>query len=702
LSSIPENGPNSVADQERNTPGSLSPRDAELIINTIEDTLYRVDTTGRLIYASPAAESLTGYSLKELMGTLVVDLYAHPDQRQDFLQKLKDSHGQLNNYEVELRHKQGHSVWVLIHVRHFYDESGAIAGIEGMIRNITERKRVEDALHKEREKALITLKSIGDGVITTDTRGRIEYMNPTAEQITQWKLKSARGKEIKEVFNPVTEGDADSSCHPVTKCIEKGETISVPFVRLLTTRDKREFAIQETASPLHDRNGNIIGAVLVFHDVTALWTMSKRLSYQATHDAHTGLINRREFEKRLENFLHQAKNGPFTHVLCYLDLDQFKIVNDTCGHMAGDELLKRLASTLHSILRSSDTIARLGGDEFGILIENCSVERGIEIAQHVRQTIKGFRFKWEEKLFDIGASIGLVTINAESGSVAEVLSKADAACFVAKDLGRNRIHVYTPDDKELSRQSMDMHWSHQIQHALNEDSFILYQQDLASLGKPGAGVHRYKEILLRLRREGEIVPPMAFLPAAERYNQIENIDRWVIRKAFSLIQQSSNTRGRPDIYAINLSGLSLANNNFMSFIVSEIDRSGVSPECICLEITETAAISNLNHAQRFMNILKGMGCRFALDDFGNGMASFNYLKQLPVDFLKIDGGIVRNMLQDPVSRAMVESINRIGHIMGLKTIAEYVENKELLQSVRELGIDYAQGYEIAMPGPWQQ
>ena len=702
MSSIPENGPNSVADQERNTPGSLSPRDAELIINTIEDTLYRVDTTGRLIYASPAAESLTGYSLKELMGTLVVDLYAHPDQRQDFLQKLKDSHGQLNNYEVELRHKQGHSVWVLIHVRHFYDESGAIAGIEGMIRNITERKRVEDALHKEREKALITLKSIGDGVITTDTRGRIEYMNPTAEQITQWKLENARGKEIKEVFNPVTEGDADSSCHPVTKCIEKGETISVPFVRLLTTQDKREFAIQETASPIHDRNGNIIGAVLVFHDVTALWTMSKRLSYQATHDAHTGLINRREFEKRLENFLQQAKNGPFTHVLCYLDLDQFKIVNDTCGHMAGDELLKRLASTLHSILRSSDTIARLGGDEFGILIENCSVERGIEIAQHVRQTIKGFRFKWEEKLFDIGASFGLVTINAESGSVAEVLSKADAACFVAKDLGRNRIHVYTPDDKELSRQSMDMHWSHQIQQALNEDSFILYQQDLASLGKPGAEVHRYKEILLRLRREGEIVPPMAFLPAAERYNQIENIDRWVIRKAFSLIQQSSNTRGRPDIYAINISGLSLANNNFMSFIVSEIDRSGVSPECICLEITETAAISNLNHAQRFMNILKGMGCRFALDDFGNGMASFNYLKQLPVDFLKIDGGIVRNMLQDPVSRAMVESINRIGHIMGLKTIAEYVENKELLQSVRELGIDYAQGYEIAMPGPWQQ
>ena len=702
MSSIPENGPNSVADQERNTPGSLSPRDAELIINTIEDTLYRVDTAGRLIYASPAAESLTGYSLKELMGTLVVDLYAHPDQRQDFLQKLKDSHGQLNNYEVELRHKQGHSVWVLIHVRHFYDESGAVAGIEGMIRNITERKQVEDALHKEREKALITLKSIGDGVITTDTRGRIEYMNPTAENITQWKLGSARGKAIEEVFNPVTESDADTSCHPVTKCIEKGETISVPFVRLLTTQDKREFAIQETASPLHDRNGNIIGAVLVFHDVTALWTMSKRLSYQATHDAHTGLINRREFEKRLENFLHQAKNGPFTHVLCYLDLDQFKIVNDTCGHMAGDELLKRLASTLHSILRSSDTIARLGGDEFGILIENCSIERGIEIAQHVRQTIKGFRFKWEDKLFDIGASFGLVTINAESGSVAEVLSKADAACFVAKDLGRNRIHVYTPDDKELSRQSMDMHWSHQIQQALNEDSFILYQQDLASLGKPGAGAHRYKEILLRLRREGEIVPPMAFLPAAERYNQIENIDRWVIRKAFSLIQQSSNTLGRPDIYAINISGLSLANNNFMSFIVSEIDRSGVSPECICLEITETAAISNLNHAQRFMDILKGMGCRFALDDFGNGMASFNYLKQLPVDFLKIDGGIVRNMLRDPVSRAMVESINQIGHIMGLKTIAEYVESKELLQSVRELGIDYAQGYEIAMPEPWQQ
>lgn len=700
MSLLPEDNPKSGYPQVIGAPGTLTAKDAELIINTIEDTLYRVDSAGRLIYASPAAEQLTGYSLDELMGTRVVDLYMRPEQRQDFLQRLKTSQGQLNNYEVELRHKLGHSVWVLIHVRYFYDESGAVAGIEGLIRNISERKKVEDALYKEREKALITLSSIGDGVITTDIQGNIEYMNPTAEQITQWNLDSAMGKAIENVFNPVTENDMEHSCHPVKKCIEKGETINVPFIRLLKTRDGGEFAVQETASPIHDRNANTIGAVLVFHDVTDLWMMSKQLTYQATHDSHTGLINRREFEKRLENILQQAKNGQLTHVLCYLDLDQFKIVNDTCGHMAGDELLKRLASTLHSILRSSDTVARLGGDEFGILIENCSVERGIDIAQQVRQTIKGFRFKWEEKLFDIGASIGLVPVTSESGSVAEVLSQADAACFVAKDLGRNRIHVYSVDDQDVTRQSKDMHWSHQIQKALNEDTFVLYRQKVAPLGKPVARLPDYQEILLRLRKDGSIIPPMAFLPAAERYNQIENVDRWVIRKAFSLIQQLHCDKNSNEIYAINLSGSSLADKNFMSYIISEIDSSGISPECICLEITETAAISNLNHAQRFMNILKGMGCSFALDDFGNGLTSFNYLKQLPVDFLKIDGSIVRNMLEDSVSMAMVESINHIGHIMGLKTVAEYVENRELLQRVQEMGVDYAQGYEIAIPEPW--
>ncbi len=679
----------------------ISAADAELIIKNMEDTLYRVDTTGCLSYVSPAAEQLTGYSIAELLGKKVTDLYMHPEKRSEFLQLLSQSGGHLNNYEVELKHKQGHGIWVLINVRNTYDNDGNVAGIEGLIRNITRYKQAEQALNEEREKALVTLHSIADGVITTDIDGRIEYINPMAQTICGWSLESARGRKIETVFNPSTdEGDEDIE-HPVYTCLRRGESIDVPLIRSLTCRDKQEFAIRESVSPISDSHGNIIGAVLVIHDITRIRDMSRQLSYQATHDAHTGLTNRREFERRLAHAIEQSQQQDMEHVVCYLDLDQFKIVNDTCGHIAGDALLKRLASTLHAQVRENDTFARLGGDEFGILIENCPLDQGTRVAENILNTVNSFRFSWNNKLFEIGVSIGLACIDNHSQGVTEVLGMADSACFIAKDQGRNRIHVFQTDDAALNKQREEMHWSYKIKHALEQNEFTLYCQPLRCVNSSCPDFPQYTEILIRLHQHDKIIPPMAFIPAAERYSLMQQIDRWVVKNFFAALRKCPGPGDNRQIFAINLSGASINNNDFLGFVISELENSHANPECICFEITETAAISNLEFAKRFMQILKGMGCSFALDDFGSGLSSFNYLKHLPVDFLKIDGSFVRELGNDVVSQAMVESINKVGHIMGLKTIAEYAENQALVDMLTEIGVDYVQGFAISRPGPWK-
>jgi diguanylate cyclase (GGDEF)-like protein/PAS domain S-box-containing protein len=688
----------SQTDNQQHT--ELSAADAELIIKNMEDTLYRVDTQGRLIYASPAAEQLTGYTLDELLGNKVTDLYMHQEKRDELLQQLSQSGGLLNNYEIELKHKQGQGVWVLINVRNTFDDNHNVSGIEGLIRNITRYKQAEQALNNEREKALVTLHSIADGVITTDINGRIEYINPMAETICGWSLESARGRDIEVVFNPsADEGDEDIE-HPVHACLAQGKSITVPLIRMLVRRDDQEFAIRESVSPIRDSQDHVIGAVLVIHDITRIREMSRRLSYQASHDSHTGLINRGEFEKRLAQAIQQAQQQDMEHVLCYLDLDQFKIVNDTCGHIAGDALLKRLANTLHTLVRENDTFARLGGDEFGILIENCPLEQGIRVAENIRNTVNNFRFSWNNKMFEIGVSIGLVCVDNQSLGVAEVLSMADAACFIAKDQGRNRIHVSQMDDAAQNKQHEEMHWSYKIKHALEENQFTLHCQPIRCINESADELPQYTEILVRMQQQDKIISPMTFIPAAERYNLMQQIDRWVVKNFFAELRKCPGPGNKKQLFAINLSGTSINNNDFLNFVVSELENSNANPECICFEITETAAISNLEFAKRFMLILKGMGCYFALDDFGSGLSSFNYLKYLPVDFLKIDGSFVRELEHDVISQAMVESINKVGHIMGLKTIAEYAENQATIDKLKEMGVDYAQGFAISRPAPW--
>ncbi|HSD95732.1 MAG TPA: EAL domain-containing protein [Sulfuricaulis sp.] len=569
-----------------------------------------------------------------------------------------------------------------------------------------EKKRSEDALFLEKVRAQVTLESIGDGVITTDAEGRIVYMNPVAEQFTEWKGDAARGKPLSEVFKIFDEDSKRLEEYPIHYCLQEGRVIRHDSHHLLMSHEGGKIEVQDSAAPIRDRDGTILGAVVVFHDVTEIQSMARRMAFLASHDPLTGLLNRREFETRLSQVLESAQAGQREHALLYLDLDQFKIVNDTCGHIAGDELLKQLANHMQKEIRSSDVLARLGGDEFGVVLEDCSVDKAKQIAELLRQSVKDFRFLWESRTFEIGVSIGLVPISRDSGGITEVMSAADSACYVAKDHGRNRIHIYQPGDRAMAQRRGEMQWVHRLRQGLENNSFDLYCQAIVPLGEETSPSARFYEILVRVQDE-DLVLPAAFIPAAERYHLMPSIDRWVIKTVFSMLEEyqaRSGGGGEPGKarFAINLSGQSLGDEKFLEFVMQQFAQHHISPANICFEITETAAIANLARARDFIARFKSMGCHFALDDFGSGLSSFGYLKSLSVDYLKIAGDFIEGMVEDPVDHAMVEAINQIGHVMGLTTIAESVENAPILNSIREMGVDYAQGLGIDTPKPLHQ
>lgn len=558
----------------------------------------------------------------------------------------------------------------------------------------------ETALYQEKERAEVTLHSIGDAVITTDEAGRIDYLNPVAERLTGWMLADVQGLPVGAVMRLVNENTRDPVANPVELCLRHGEVLDLTEHTVLIRDDGEEVAIADSAAPIRDRAGAVIGAVMVFHDVGHARKLARQLSYQATHDALTGLFNRRAFEDQLREALRSVREKRREHALCYLDLDQFKVVNDTCGHIAGDEMLRQLAQLLQSRIREADVLARLGGDEFGVLLRYCTLEQARLVAEDLRRAVREFRFVCEDHAFETGVSIGVVGINAHSQTVTEVQSAADVACYAAKDAGRNRIHIYVPDDRELQQRQGEMRWVSRIHKAMEEDRFVLYCQPILP-AEPDSGLPPHYEILLRIRDEqGHEVPPMAFIPAAERYNLMPMIDRWVVRNVLRRVRHIP--AGLADaIWAINISGRSIGDEEFLAVVSDEIDRAGVPGGRLCFEITETAAIANLHRAGRFIQLLKSRGCRFALDDFGSGLSSFAYLKNLQVDYLKIDGGFVRGIAVDPIDRAMVEAINSVGHVMRIRTIAEFVENDDILRVLRELKVDYVQGYGIARPEPFE-
>jgi diguanylate cyclase (GGDEF)-like protein/PAS domain S-box-containing protein len=670
-------------------------------MDSSQDAIYLIDPVSmRYIDFNRQAWEALNYTPEELRRLGPSDIKAGISIKElhALFQRTIDSGNDVSLNAIHQR-KDGSQFPVEVHLNALQQE-GRQPIIIAVVRDITERKRYEEALFNEKERALVTLQSIGDAVITTDRGGCIEYMNPVAETLTGYRAGEVAGLTLDAAFQLIDEVTRQQAENPVDACLSRGEVVSLSRHNLLISRDGREVAIEDSAAPIRKRDGSVIGVVMVFHDVTRSREMAQKLSWQASHDSMTGLVNRAEFERRLKQLVDLACEEQSQHALLYLDLDQFKIVNDTSGHVAGDELLKQLAVLMHSLVRDSDTLARLGGDEFGVLLANCDQEHALRVAQSLRERIKEYRFIWREQVFEVGVSIGIVEINADLNDISLLLSHADIACYAAKDDGRNRVHVFQPDDDALMQRRSEMLWLSKINDAMEQCRLELFGQAIVSLSSKVA-VSLWHETLLRLRDEqGHLVPPGAFIPAAERYNLMPMVDRWVIARAFSFLARDERGEGTvPSRLSINLSGASINQEDTSAYIMQQLDIFQLDPTRICFEITETAAISNLTRAYRLMHDLKGVGFCFALDDFGSGVSSFNYLKNLPVDFLKIDGSFVRDMLTDSVDEAMVEMINQIGHVMGIRTIAEYVESEEVLQILTRKGIDFAQGYHLHRPTP---
>lgn len=567
------------------------------------------------------------------------------------------------------------------------DELASLAhGINGMLGRLDESQH---ALQFEKERAQVTLAGIADAVITSDNKACVLYMNAAAERLTGVNAGYASGKPLHWLFNLMAEDNATSvdSTWLTDSTTNQDEVI-------LQRADGQAFTISKSASPLHDASGLLFGTVTVLHDVTMLRALSQQLSYQARYDSLTGLINRYEFDCKAQAAIDDAASGGHAHCLAYIDLDKFKIVNDTCGHAAGDLLLKQLADHLKAKVRSSDSLARLGGDEFALLLMGCSLDKANDIVNSLLQAVQDYCFTYEDKVFKVGASIGLIEITPDqTHTLGDLLSRVDSACYAAKGDGGNRIHIYRTDDRLIEDRNSQMQWVSRINTTLQHNRFVLYMQPLAGLKMND---EQHCELLIRMQGDdGKLYPPGSFLPIAERYHLMPQIDRWVVNAALTIIARKGVAFNM--VCAINLSGQSLSQEGFLDFVINQIKHHKVDAKQLCFEITETAVITHLNKARQFIQALRAIGCRFSLDDFGSGLSSFAYLKNLEVDIIKIDGMFVKAIANNTIDRAMVESINNIGHVMGLQTIAEFAENGAIINILKEIGVDYAQGYGVAMP-----
>ena len=572
-----------------------------------------------------------------------------------------------------------------------------------LIAQINENELITTKLAEEKERIQVTLNSIADAVIITDEQGYILSMNAIAVRLIGIEENKAQGQKTDTIFKLVDEKKRTPIPCPVTECLNTQKLIISEDDHILVGAMNAHLSITDSVAPIFNKN-KLLGAILVFRSVTRSRALSANLNWQALHDPLTGLVNRRQFETKLDCLLEKAMQNKSTHYLLYLDLDQFKVVNDTCGHPAGDELLKQISATLEEKLRNTDILARLGGDEFAVLLEDCNESHAVLVANKLRQTVEEFRFGWQTQSFKIGVSIGVASIRGDIFKASEILSAADTACYTAKESGRNRVHVHSPNKSSSAARQKEMQWISRLQAALDNNQFELYLQRIQKTSQTTELSNHYEVLIRMIDHDGKLIPPGAFLPAAERFNLIESIDRWVVERVFLKLNHFNQKHPIPNDFmiAINLSGASIINKNFLDRIYELLETSIVPAQKFCFEITETAAITNLIDATAFLTKLRQIGCKVALDDFGSGLSSFAYLKQLPIDFLKIDGHFVKDIDTDNINEAFVRSIHQIGQVMGLKTIAEFVENDAIFDLLKEIGVDYAQGYGIHKPEPFNQ
>src|SRR6184192_972540 len=674
------------------------------MLDAAPDAMVVVDQRGSIVAVNREAERLFGWTDAELRGGPSSRLI--PERFQRVYDPLDESDGESREtapkrtpVRILARRRDGSEFPVAIHRSPLGPSKNALSLVT--VHDLTAWRDVQESLFRQKEQAIVTLASIADAVITTDVAGTITFLNPTAERLTGWRTTEALGQPVDTVLTLISDATRQPMESIPARCLREGRAVDLADGVLLLRRDGTEVPIGDSAAPLRDRHGTTIGVVLVFHDVTERRRAARKLSHEATHDTLTGLVGRKEFEERLARVLAEAAAGVAEHALCYLDLDRFKLVNDSCGHEAGDDLLRKISRLLSGHVRSRDTLARLGGDEFGVLLEYCSLTKAEEIAGKLERAIEEFRYVWAERSFSLGVSIGVVAITAASGRTADVLRAADEACYAAKDAGGNRVHVGQPEAAPGVHQQVETRRIMRLTRAVDEGKFQLYAQAIVPLA-PELPARPRCEILLRLPDErGGVETADAFLPQAERHRLMPAIDRWVVRQTVAVLGQWH--RDHPEfalpLCSVNLSVSSLDDPDLVPAVREYLAQHRLPPDALCFEITEAALLGNFAQLVRLIAEVRATGCGVGLDNFGNSLASFANLKALSVDYVKIGGHYVRGVVDDPVYGTLVRAVNEIGRIMGITTIAEEVESETILQKLRGLGVGYAQGHAVAPPAP---
>ena len=674
-------------------------RQREQLFQKLANTMQEVILVHgeKIIFANREAGNLFGLSPENLVGREVTDLVrpAFRSRVRHTMEEQLAGKQQAVRYELQLIDGEERARWVeATGTRMRYRGRSVILTVA---RDITYRKSVEATLGKGRHQAQITLESLGEGIITTDAGGKIDYLNAAAEKLTAMSRDEVIGQSFSKIVKLVDEGDGRDLGDPVGRALIKRKRISMGRRALLVPAGGGEVSIDVTASPVIGPEENVSGAVIIMRDVGELRGITREMSYQASHDALTGLINRREFERQINSVLDTARSEASHHVLCYMDLDRFKVVNDTCGHMAGDNMLREVAGLLREQVRDSDVVGRLGGDEFAVLLYGCPLSKARQIADDICAAVRRYRFVWQDRIFDIGISIGMVEISNASGALEDVLSAADSACYVAKQSGRGRVHVYSATDELAARQRGEIHWLRKLQAAIRDENFELYTQPIISVaGRVPSGPA--VEVLLRMNdpEEGS-VSPNEFIPAAERYQLIGTLDRWVVQTTLDAVASGVIRLPEGRSVSINLSGQTMAEDGFLDFVIECLDHTQVDPSQICFEVGEQAVLTDLDHARRFIGVLHGMGCSFALDDFGSDVGSLASLQGLDIDFLKLDGVCTRDVTINSVNQEVVSAVTRLSKAVGFKVIAEQVEDQPSFDGLRDLGVNFIQGNYVEKP-----